>query len=88
MHTAHTTAEAAERRKHKLEEVQKRKAYRVAHGLEKADSQGMELGSVGAVAVGGSAEGKEGNGDGNDGEFVEFEGRSKRPVRKWLGIWG
>ena len=83
MHTAHTTAEAAERRKRKLEDVQKRKAYRVAHGLEKADSQGIVLSEQGTVAAMGP--GEEGE-RGGDGEYVDFEGR-KRPIKKWLGIW-
>jgi len=34
LHTAHVTAETMERRKHKVEDVAKRAAYRKAHGLD------------------------------------------------------
>lgn len=41
MHVARTSAEAAERRKRSVEDVQKRSTYRRAHGLESEDSQGL-----------------------------------------------
>ncbi|EDN91585.1 hypothetical protein SS1G_00988 [Sclerotinia sclerotiorum 1980 UF-70] len=42
LHTAHVTAETMERRKHKVEDVAKRAAYRKAHGLDK--DQGYQVG--------------------------------------------
>ncbi|MCJ1445487.1 MAG: hypothetical protein MMC23_005992 [Stictis urceolatum] len=93
-HTLHVSQEAAELRKKKLDDVRKRKAYRVAHGLEEADvgiqPDGVE-GDVGRAAV----KGVEREGTGVEGspvavggqeEYVDFEGR-RRPVKKWLGIW-
>ncbi|PMD23827.1 hypothetical protein NA56DRAFT_568375 [Hyaloscypha hepaticicola] len=76
-----TTAETMERRKRKVEDVQKRAAYRKAHGMEtdesfggwtaKSDGQllgpGMPIGDV-------------------EGEQTE-QARPKKPLKKWLGIW-
>jgi hypothetical protein len=76
-----TTAETMERRKRKVEDVQKRAAYRKAHGMEtdesfggwtaKNDGQllgpGMPIGDV-------------------EGEQTE-QARPKKPLKKWLGIW-
>jgi hypothetical protein len=42
MHTEFKSQEAAERRAKRMEEVRKRKAYRVAHGIERAD-EGLQL---------------------------------------------
>ena len=81
MHVEHTSAETAERRKRKLEEVQKRKAYRIAHGLEKADAQGMRLDDPEAARV--AIQGRDGQGSAT---YTDFEGK-KRPIKKWLGIW-
>jgi len=40
MHTVHVSAETAERRRKKVEDVQKRGLYRKAHGLDKEQGLG------------------------------------------------
>ena len=40
LNTAHTSAETAERRKRKVDDVQKRAQYRKAHGLDKNEGWG------------------------------------------------
>ncbi|KAI9878444.1 MAG: hypothetical protein M1830_000879 [Pleopsidium flavum] len=88
LHTAHISAETAERRRKKVEDVRKRGEYRRAHGLEggqglggwRAKEDGEELGP--ALAVEGAGVRVE---DG-EGVYKDWEGR-KKPVRKWLGIW-
>lgn len=81
MHVAHTSAETAERRKRNLEEVQKRKAYRVAHGLEPPDVQGMRLDDPEAARVASQSGEVQ-----SSAAYADFE-RKKRPIKKWLGIW-
>lgn len=73
-----------EQRHRRVEDAEKRKQYRVAHGLEEAEpekkneeSKEVDLQSPVAAAALEGAEGK---------EFVDWEG-NKRPVKKWLGIW-
>ena len=85
MNEMHTTEVTAERRSRRLEESVKRKAYRVAHGLEPADGQGIELPASTRAAIGiGPAADKATTEASSD--FVDFEGK-KRPIKKWLGIW-
>ncbi|EON67392.1 hypothetical protein W97_06645 [Coniosporium apollinis CBS 100218] len=79
MHTAYITAETQERRRRKVEDVQKRAEYRKAHGLE------------GEQGLGGWTAKTEGEGMGpaladDRDTYTDFEGK-KRPVKKWLGIW-
>jgi hypothetical protein len=76
-----TTAETMERRKRKVEDVQKRAAYRKAHGMEMdesfggwtAKSDGQLLGPGMPIAD-------------VEGEQTE-QARPKKPLKKWLGIW-
>jgi len=96
MHTVYISAQTAERRKKKVEDVQKRAEYRKAHGLDKEEGFGgwmarkdEEVLGPGLRAAdrvvneGGSA----GEGEAADsGVYTDFEGRRK-PVKKWLGIW-
>jgi hypothetical protein len=87
LHTAHVTAETQERRKKKVEDVQKRSAYRKAHGLEKDEGFGGWTAKSDEQLLGpgiplGEMEVKEG--ESTAGQVA----REKRPpVRKWLGIW-
>ena len=85
LHQAHVTAETQERRKQKVEDVQKRSAYRKAHGLEKdegfggwtAKSDEQLLGP--GIPLGESAK---------EGELAtEHAPRERKPIKKWLGIW-
>ncbi|KAA6415133.1 MAG: hypothetical protein FRX48_01885 [Lasallia pustulata] len=58
LHTAHISAETAERRRRKLEDVRKREEYRKAHGLDerqgwvvRGKGEGMNVGGVGEGRV-------------------------------------
>lgn len=94
MHSAYVTAETQERRRKKVEDVQKRAEYRKAHGLDKDegfggwtardDNEMMGPGLKG-VANGAVARGEEEMVN-EKGMYTDFEGR-KRPLKKWLGIW-
>lgn len=94
LHSQHVTAETQERRKHKVEDVAKRAAYRKAHGLDKdegfggwtAKTDGELLGP--AIPVGNAVDGEaklegkeEGEGEHEPGLKRDFSGK------KWLGIW-
>ncbi|KAL2802308.1 hypothetical protein BJX63DRAFT_118809 [Aspergillus granulosus] len=89
MHVQHTSMETREKRHRRVEDAEKRRQFRVAHGLEEpseADLKGDgksagegqgEVDDQSPVAV----ELQNGN-----GEYVDWEGK-RRPVKKWLGIW-
>lgn len=95
MHTAYISAQTAERRRKKVEDVQKRAEFRKAHGMDsdegfggwtaKSDSErlgpALETGAAGAGAMV-----EERATADEKGVYTDFEGRRK-PVRKWLGIW-
>ena len=96
MHTAYISAQTAERRKKKVEDVQKRAEYRKAHGLDKEEGFGgwtarkdEEVLGPGLRAADRVVNEGEGAGEGeaaDSGVNTDFEGRRK-PVKKWLGIW-
>lgn len=75
MHVAHTSAETAERRRQKVDDVAKRAQYRRAHGLDKNEGLGGWTAKENAPAAAAEVEG-----------YVDFEGKRK-PIKKWLGIW-
>ncbi|PGH03878.1 hypothetical protein AJ79_07236 [Helicocarpus griseus UAMH5409] len=79
MHADHRTMETMEKRKRRTDDVEKRRMYRVSHGLEEEEGKGEE-----AVAEGGFGEGQVAVEGAEEGEMQE---RSRRPVKKWLGIW-
>ena len=94
------SAEVAEKRRMKVEDVQKRSTYRIAHGLEDANSQGMGGWSVRnddeTLGSGAKAKGRVVRPVGVEpGQEVEVglddddEGKKKPrpPVKKWFGIW-
>jgi hypothetical protein len=86
-----TTAETMERRKRKVEDVQKRAQYRKAHGMEQDEGFGgwtvkSDEQSLGPAIPLGNSDGQspiteEGNSDGSE------QVREKKPLKKWLGIW-
>lgn len=84
MHVQHESMRVREQRHRRIEDAEKRRQYRVAHGLEEPTEADLKKDDVG----GGEGEGvdlqspvaREG------GEYVDFEGK-RRPVKKWLGIW-
>lgn len=71
MHAEHVSLETAEKRKRRVDDVEKRREYRVAHGLEEPQERDLEK----------KGDGEEGNGAG-EGEVV-----ARRQPKKWLGIW-
>ncbi|EEP81594.1 conserved hypothetical protein [Uncinocarpus reesii 1704] len=99
MHADHVTLETTEKRKRNVDDVQKRKEYRIAHGLEEREVEPVqkeddnspqrkeEGGSSEAGAVAVAASGAQEGGEIGEGDtYVDWEGK-KRPVKKWLGIW-
>ena len=96
-------------RKEAVEDMLKRRKYRVAHGLEDPDSPGFfewtprddaEYRGSGAkpnpalVRPVGVEPGQEvevesivKSGTEREGRLEDLEGRERRPVKKWLGIW-
>ncbi|KUJ18119.1 uncharacterized protein LY89DRAFT_684045 [Mollisia scopiformis] len=87
----HNTAETMERRRRKVEDVQKRAAYRKAHGLDTeegfggwtAKSEKEVLGP--GIPINDVAIAQEG-----EGEIVPEQQdvrHEKKPLKKWLGIW-
>lgn len=99
MHAEHVSAETAEKRKRKVEDVDKRAEYKRAHGLE-AEESGILKGWLGeprekkmeVVPVEDAEKGIDAQSPVAKEEqeaFRDFDGRpqQKRPVKKWLGIW-
>ncbi|RHZ57081.1 uncharacterized protein CDV56_102577 [Aspergillus thermomutatus] len=83
MHVQHNSMETREKRLKRVEDAEKRRQYRIAHGLEEPDEKAKgEAAEVvddqSPVAVDVPAV--------SAGEYVDWEGK-KRPVKKWLGIW-
>jgi len=75
MDVQHNSIRVREQRHRRIEDAEKRRQYRVAHGLEEPNEQDKEVDDQSPVA----AE--------NDGEVVEREEGKRRPIKKWLGIW-
>ncbi|MCJ1246280.1 hypothetical protein MMC30_003486 [Trapelia coarctata] len=102
-HTLHVSAETAERRRKKVEDVQKRALYRKAHGLDKEQGLGgwtakgddellgpaikSDARGGGDVAVASDGRAAVEGTEADEGVYADFEGRRKRPLKKWLGIW-
>lgn len=84
MHVQHESMRVREKRHARIEDAEKRRQYRVAHGLEEPAEE--EKGQVvvddqSPIAVDVAPEGAA-----VQGEYVDFDGKRK-PVKKWLGIW-
>ncbi|KAJ5595929.1 hypothetical protein N7450_002387 [Penicillium hetheringtonii] len=76
MDVQHNSMRVREQRHRRIEDAEKRRQYRVAHGLEEPSEQDKaKVDDQSPVAA-----------DQGDGEFVDWEGK-KKPVKKWLGIW-
>lgn len=76
MHSSHVTLQTAEKRKRNIDDVDKRREYRRAHGLEKDETA---TGLAGTVPEG--AEGDE------EQLYTDLRERKKNHVKKWFGIW-
>ncbi|KAJ6182240.1 hypothetical protein N7485_000882, partial [Penicillium canescens] len=81
MHVQHESMRVREQRHRRVEDAEKRKMYRVAHGLEEEDAKKEDGGAEKEVDVQSPVAVEVG-----EGEFVDWEGK-KRPVKKWFGIW-
>jgi hypothetical protein len=85
MHVQHNSMRVREQRHRRVEDAEKRKQYRIAHGLEEAapEKDAKDVAEVDAQSpvADAAVDVKEGAKD-----FVDWEG-NKRPVKKWLGIW-
>lgn len=91
MHVQHESMLARERRQRRIEDAEKRRRYRIAHGLEEPGenaADGQSPAQAQAQSAGADAAEGEGAGSGAAGrdEYIDWEGR-RRPVKKWLGIW-
>ncbi|KAL4803526.1 hypothetical protein BDV18DRAFT_42204 [Aspergillus unguis] len=81
MHVQHTSRETREKRMRRVEDAEKRRQFRIAHGLEEpaeneVAKEGEQVDDQSPVAVD----------QAQSQEFVDWEGK-RRPVKKWLGIW-
>ncbi|KAB8235548.1 hypothetical protein ETB97_006879 [Aspergillus alliaceus] len=84
MHVQHTSVQTREKRHQRVEDAEKRRQYRVAHGLEepaeeKSEAQTDVVDDQSPIAA--DLEPKQGS-----EEYVDWDGKRK-PVKKWLGIW-
>ena len=92
LHIEQRSAETAERRRQQMEDVQKRKEYRKAHGIEERqlpfglgvatpepDAGGLSQSAVDEASPTTSLPPAQ--------EEDDISERRKRPVKKWLGIW-
>ncbi|EAW14161.1 uncharacterized protein ACLA_071940 [Aspergillus clavatus NRRL 1] len=87
MHVQHNSVETREKRLKRVEDAEKRRQYRIAHGLEEpaetdgkadADADAPVVDDQSPVAVDVPAS--------SGAEYVDWDGQ-KKPVKKWLGIW-
>ncbi|TVY82583.1 hypothetical protein LSUE1_G002293 [Lachnellula suecica] len=97
--TEYNTQQTMERRKARVEDVEKRGAYRKAHGLDKQTTfggwtaksdeevmgSGIRLGKGGEVSV--DVEDASPVAEEVGEQQQEPERRNRRPVKKWFGIW-
>lgn len=95
MHVQHESMRVREQRHRRVEDAEKRRQYRIAHGLEEepekkkegeAAVEGADGQSPVAVDAVAGVAGAGGVGPGTGEEFVDWEGK-KKPIKKWLGIW-
>lgn len=85
MDVQHNSMRVREQRHRRVEDAEKRRQYRVAHGLEEASEQDRAQTQAPVQLDDQSPVAQPGPVDGN-AEFVDWDGKRK-PVKKWLGIW-
>lgn len=71
---------AREHRQRRVNDAEKRRQYRVAHGLEEPSEEEKEKVAEVDTQSPIAAEAVE------EGVYVDFDG-NKKPVKKWFGIW-
>ncbi|PLB55700.1 hypothetical protein P170DRAFT_400033 [Aspergillus steynii IBT 23096] len=88
MDVQHNSLETRQKRQRRVEDAEKRRQYRVAHGMEEPSAEDKEGGSAaeGDAELVGVDEQSPVAVEEQAKEFVDWEGR-RRPVKKWLGIW-
>ncbi|KAL4992236.1 hypothetical protein BDW68DRAFT_96292 [Aspergillus falconensis] len=87
MHVQHTSMETREKRMRGVEDAEKRRQFRIAHGLEEPSEQELaKEGKQGEQVDDQSPIAPEARDGAGAGEYVDWEGK-RRPVKKWLGIW-
>ncbi|KAJ5826258.1 hypothetical protein N7474_003396 [Penicillium riverlandense] len=78
MHVQHESMRVREQRHRRIDDAEKRRQYRVAHGLEEPtekDGEGALKDDQSPIAT-----------EKSSAEYVDWEG-NKKPAKKWLGIW-
>lgn len=79
-----------EKRHQRVEDADKRRRYRVAHGLEEEQEDKSQSGKEDVTAVDDQspvARDVDSTGQGQgQAEYVDWEG-NRKPVKKWFGIW-
>lgn len=99
MHVQHNSVLAREKRHKRIDDAEKRRQYRVAHGLEApvvADTAAASAAAIeddqSPVAAGAAdtmaapVKVEEAQPEAGTEEYRDFGG-DKKPVKKWLGIW-
>lgn len=84
MHVQHESMRVREKRHARIEDAEKRRQYRVAHGLEEPaeEKEVAPVDDQSPIAVDVATE----QAPKQSEEYVDFDGKRK-PVKKWLGIW-
>lgn len=77
MDVQHNSMRVREQRHRRIEDAEKRRQYRVAHGMEEPSEKDQAKVADDQSPVAAEAA---------EGEFVDWEGK-KKPVKKWFGIW-
>lgn len=75
-----------EKRHQRVEDAEKRRRYRVAHGLEEEQEDKSKSGKEAAAAVDDQSPVARDVGSTGRDEYLDWEG-NRKPVKKWLGIW-
>ncbi|KAK3623644.1 hypothetical protein LTR56_021507 [Elasticomyces elasticus] len=100
MHVDYISAQTAERRRQKMDDVQKRSDYRKAHGIgqeegvfggwtARSDAEVLGPGMREGIAPvdPGKVEVQDASPVAGEETFIDFEGKAQPAKKKWLGIW-
>ncbi|KAL1989727.1 hypothetical protein VTN49DRAFT_6924 [Thermomyces lanuginosus] len=92
MHVEHESQLTRERRHRRVEDAEKRRQFRIAHGLEEPEKNGSadvedDQSPIAKDADVSSSSSSPSTSQGSEPlEYRDFSGQV-RPVKKWLGIW-
>lgn len=75
-----------EKRHQRVEDAEKRRQYRVAHGLEEEQDDKSKGGKEAAAVDDDQSPVARDVDSTGQAEYVDWEG-NKKPVKKWFGIW-